>query len=133
MGRLEDEVVLVTGAARGQGEAAARLFVAEGQSLGVLGGDCLRRHPWQDWSPAAGGDDLVFDVHLPIDIGALLEQHALVARVPAVDGGDAHARLDRPDDPSQQDGHHFVQGPLDEAIDGLLRDGSFRGEHGELG
>jgi 3alpha(or 20beta)-hydroxysteroid dehydrogenase len=36
MGRLEDKVVLVTGAARGQGEAAARVFVAEGARV-VLG------------------------------------------------------------------------------------------------
>jgi len=36
MGRLDGEVALVTGAARGQGEAVARLFVAEGARV-VLG------------------------------------------------------------------------------------------------
>lgn len=36
MGRLDDKVVLITGAARGQGEAEARLFVAEGARV-VLG------------------------------------------------------------------------------------------------
>ena len=35
-GKLEGRVVLITGAARGQGEAEARLFVAEGASV-VLG------------------------------------------------------------------------------------------------
>jgi 3alpha(or 20beta)-hydroxysteroid dehydrogenase len=35
-GKLDERVVLVTGAARGQGEAEARLFVAEGASV-VLG------------------------------------------------------------------------------------------------
>jgi 3alpha(or 20beta)-hydroxysteroid dehydrogenase len=39
MGRLEGKVVIVTGAARGQGEAEARLFVAEGAR--VLLGDVL--------------------------------------------------------------------------------------------
>jgi 3alpha(or 20beta)-hydroxysteroid dehydrogenase len=36
MGRLDDRVVLITGAARGQGEAEARLFAAEGARV-VLG------------------------------------------------------------------------------------------------
>jgi 3alpha(or 20beta)-hydroxysteroid dehydrogenase len=36
MGRLDDKVALLTGAARGQGEAGARLFAAEGARL-VLG------------------------------------------------------------------------------------------------
>jgi 3alpha(or 20beta)-hydroxysteroid dehydrogenase len=33
MGRFDGKVVLVTGAARGQGEAEARLFAAEGASV----------------------------------------------------------------------------------------------------
>ena len=36
MGRLDDKVVIITGAARGQGEAEARLFAAEGARV-VLG------------------------------------------------------------------------------------------------
>src|SRR3954470_3259078 len=39
MGRLDGKVALVTGAARGQGEAEARLFAAEGAR--VLLGDVL--------------------------------------------------------------------------------------------
>src|SRR5271154_1167990 len=39
MGRLDGKVVLITGAARGQGAAEARLFVAEGAQ--VMLGDVL--------------------------------------------------------------------------------------------
>ena len=33
MGRMDDEVCLITGAARGQGKAEARLFAAEGATV----------------------------------------------------------------------------------------------------
>ena len=39
MGRVDGKVVIVTGAARGQGEAEARMFAAEGAK--VLMGDVL--------------------------------------------------------------------------------------------
>ena len=39
MGRLDGRVVLISGAARGQGEAEARLFAEEGARVGV--GDVL--------------------------------------------------------------------------------------------
>ena len=39
MGRLDGKVVIITGAARGQGAAEARLFVAEGAR--VMLGDVL--------------------------------------------------------------------------------------------
>lgn len=35
MGRLDDKIVIITGAARGQGEAEARLFAAEGATVVV--------------------------------------------------------------------------------------------------
>ena len=50
MGRLDGKVAVVTGGARGQGEAEARLFVAEGAQ--VLLGDVL-----DELRPSGGGQD----------------------------------------------------------------------------
>jgi 3alpha(or 20beta)-hydroxysteroid dehydrogenase len=69
MGRLDGKVALISGAARGQGEAEARLFVAEGARV-VLGDvlDDLGKHVAADL-----GDDAVYchlDVTDPADWGA---------------------------------------------------------------
>jgi 3alpha(or 20beta)-hydroxysteroid dehydrogenase len=61
MGRLDSKVAIVTGAARGQGEAEARLFVAEGAK--VVLGDVL-----DDLGKAVAGDlgDRATYVHMDV-------------------------------------------------------------------
>jgi 3alpha(or 20beta)-hydroxysteroid dehydrogenase len=75
MGRLDGKVAIITGAARGQGAAEARVFVAEGAF--VLVGDVLDEHGTElaaDLGPSATYQHL--DVTSPTDWSRAL-QHVL--------------------------------------------------------
>jgi 3alpha(or 20beta)-hydroxysteroid dehydrogenase len=82
MGRMDGRVVLVTGAARGQGEAEARLFAEEGATVAVADVlDDLGREVAASIGPAASYHHL--------DVTDLGQWEAVVADIVA-----AHGRLD---------------------------------------
>ena len=64
MDRLAEKVVVISGAARGQGEAEARLFVAEGAR--VLLGDVLDDDP-----PAIVATEIADGFHDPAGVAEL--------------------------------------------------------------
>jgi 3alpha(or 20beta)-hydroxysteroid dehydrogenase len=69
MGLLDDKVAIITGAARGQGEAEARLFHAEGASL-VL----TDVNPAGEALAKSLGDNVIFQRH---DVTSLTDWHAV--------------------------------------------------------
>ena len=80
MGRLDDKVCLITGAARGQGEAEARLFANEGATVWLT--DVLDG-PGESTAGATGG------TYRHLDVRAEAEWSALVAEIL-----EAHGKID---------------------------------------
>ncbi|MCZ6889605.1 MAG: glucose 1-dehydrogenase [Gammaproteobacteria bacterium] len=80
MGRLDDKVCLITGAARGQGEAEARLFANEGATVWLT--DVLDG-PGESTAGAIGG------TYRHLDVRAEAEWSALVAQIL-----EAHGKID---------------------------------------